>query len=34
MIEVSLALLAGIIGAALLCPILELITTTYRGNKK
>lgn len=34
MIELSLALLAGIIGAALLCPILELITTTYRGNKK
>jgi len=34
MIELSIALLAGIIGAALLCPILDFITTTYRGNKK
>lgn len=30
MIEVSLALLAGIIGAALLSPILDFITNSYR----
>jgi len=30
MMELSIALLAGIIGAALLCPILDFITNSYR----